>query len=197
MRSGSSRHRGYRLPRYGHSQNFGRAAIGRFHAFASKTTKSQERLRNRQGRAAVERDESSAQTILESWSDRPLRRALNAVRVSVDPFRDVVRRIFPGKTTVFLENPQPTGCSRITFRVVRTLVRLDFWTTRTRDVGSHALVSNKIGTWPRFRGLVYQPLTCERHVESSSIATRAASDSFDPRGRRILLRTRPERRRRW
>ena len=133
-----------------------------------------------------------------SWSDRPLRRALNAVRVSVDPFRDVVRRIFPGKTTVFLENPQPDRLPReSTFRVVRTLVRLDFWTTRTRDVGSHALVSNKIGTWPRFRGLVYQPLTCERHVESSSIATRAASDSFDPRGRRILLRTRPERRRRW
>ena len=145
MRSGSSRHRGYRLPRYGHSQNFGRAAIGRFHAFASKTAKSQERLRNRQGCAAVERDESSAQTVLKRWFDRPLRRALNPIRVSVDPFRDAVRRIFPGKTTVFRENPNPVGRLIISFRVERTLVRLDFLTTRTRDVGSHAWSQTKSG----------------------------------------------------
>ena len=93
----------------------------------------------------MERDESSAQTILESWSDRPLRRALNAVRFAVDPFRDVVRRNFPGKTTVFRENPNPVGCLLISFRVERTLVRLDFWTTRTRDVGSHAWSQTKSG----------------------------------------------------
>ena len=60
----------------------------------------------------MERDESSAQTILKRWSDHPLRRALNPVRVAIDPFRDAVRRIFPGKTTVPRENPKPTGCLR-------------------------------------------------------------------------------------
>ena len=94
----------------------------------------------------MERDESSAQTILESWSDRPLRRALNPVRVSVDPFRDVVCRIFPGKTTVFRENPNPVGCLLIYFSR-----RADVGASRFLD-DSHPgcrlarVVSNQFGT---------------------------------------------------
>ena len=94
MRSGSSRHRGCRLSRYGHSQNFGRAAIGRFHAFASKTAKSQERFAEPTGMSR-----SGARRVF--GADRPeaLVRPPFATRVepardSVDPFRDVVCRIF-------------------------------------------------------------------------------------------------------
>ena len=197
MRSGSSRHRGCRLSRYGHSPIFGRAAIGRFHAFASKTAKSQERFAEPTGMSR-----SGARRVF--GADRPeaLVRPPFATRVepardSVDPFRDVVCRIFPGKTTVPHENPNPTGCLLIYFSRRANVGASRFLDDSHPGCRLAPVVSNKIGTWPRFRGLVCQPLTCERHVESSCIATRAASDSFDPRGRRILLRTRPERRRRW
>ena len=75
----------------------------------------------------------------------PFATRFEPARDSVDPFRDVVCRIFPEKTTVFRENPKLVGCLRISFRAVRTLVRLNFWTTRTRGVGSHAWSQTKSG----------------------------------------------------
>ena len=145
IRSGPCRRRGYRLPRYGHSQKFRQSR----HREVSCV-----RVEDREvpGSVAEPTGMSRRRARRVVGTDRPQTLVRPPFATRTERGSGLCQRFsrrglsnLPRKTTVPRENPKPVGCPRISFRVERTLVRLDFWTTRTRDGGAHAWSQTKSG----------------------------------------------------